>query len=303
MDNLIFFLYRISTEGHHKFDFIHRICANILVYLLPICRYNCESEITKESIIISLTTFPKRINNLWKVIETLMHQNSEKKICIELWLSKEEFKDGKIPFKLKKLERKGLNIIFVNGNLKPHKKYYYAFQKHPENIIITVDDDVLYPLSIVHTLVQAQKDVPHCICCNRGRMMSRNVKGEVENYSKWKLLSLSTKRTISPDILPTGIGGVLYPPHSYDLSIFDEPAIKSTCLLGDDLWLNFMCRLNGFSVVHTCNKINLYSIISSQKQALFKTNIEFGNTEQIKKISDWANIKFGVDFFLRKRVV
>ena len=48
--------------------------------------------------------------------------------------------------------------------------------------------------------------------------------------------------------MPTGIGGVLYPVRIFDgTPIHNVEAIESTCLNGDDFWLNFMTRLGGLS--------------------------------------------------------
>ena len=38
----------------------------------------------------------------------------------------------------------GLEIIFVSDELACHNKYYYAFQQYSDDVIITVDDDVIY---------------------------------------------------------------------------------------------------------------------------------------------------------------
>ena len=41
-------------------------------------------------------------------------------------------------------QKRGLTIRFCE-DLKAHKKYYYAFKEYPDDIVITVDDDVIYP--------------------------------------------------------------------------------------------------------------------------------------------------------------
>ena len=44
---------------------------------------------------------------------------------------------------LKALEKKGKIEVLTGGNLRAHKKYFYTMQKDPDDIGITVDDDVL----------------------------------------------------------------------------------------------------------------------------------------------------------------
>ena len=43
-----------------------------------------------------------------------------------------------------KLKINGIDIITVNKDLKPHKKYYYTMLKYPEYAIVKVDDDITY---------------------------------------------------------------------------------------------------------------------------------------------------------------
>ena len=38
--------------------------------------------------------------------------------------------------------KKQLEIIFVEEDLRSHKKYYYAFKEYQNDIIITIDDDI-----------------------------------------------------------------------------------------------------------------------------------------------------------------
>ena len=58
-----------------------------------------------------------------------------------LWLSKEQFPDRSfIPNSLLSLEKRGLIIELCEGDLRSHKKYYYALRQYPNDIIITIDD-------------------------------------------------------------------------------------------------------------------------------------------------------------------
>ena len=100
--------------------------------------------------------------------------------------------------------------------------------------------------------------------------------------------------------MPTGIGGVFYPSHNFEgTPIFDVEAIKSTCLNGDDLWLNFMTRLNGHKVVQTSFSTGLVTILSSQDSALHKENVgEDRNDKQIKMISQWAEKNLSCNYYV-----
>ena len=141
-------------------------------------------------------------------------------------------------------------------------------------------------------LVEYHKKYPGCVVCNRGITLSK------APYKSWKRNNKYGEER--SDIMPTGIGGVLYPAHAFDgTSILDFDAIKQTCLNGDDLWLNFMTRCKGHKVVQTGFKTGLVTILSSQESALCKENVGANrNDAQIKQISQWAENQLGCDFYI-----
>jgi hypothetical protein len=117
----------------------------------------------EKEVIISLTTYSKRIYDVYLAIETLMHQTMKPNKII-LWLAEDEFTLDNIPQTLKNLQKRGLTIEFCK-DLKSYKKLVPALKKYPEDIIITVDDDALYQHDLVENLVNAYKDNPNLRNC------------------------------------------------------------------------------------------------------------------------------------------
>ena len=273
-----------------------RYCVKLLTnlyvrYLMPIkCRYNPVNE---DTLIISLTSFPARIKDVWMTCATLLNQDVEN-IHVVLWLSREQFsmEFDSLPKKLLRLMDKGLDIRFVEDDLRPHKKYFYALKAFSENDIVTVDDDILYNPLLISTLLTCHHKHTDCVICNRGVNLCH------KSYKSWYSNKIyDEERT---DIMPTGIGGVFYPAHIFDgTPIHDVDAIKSTCLYGDDLWLNFMTRFNGHKVVQTGFITGLITIFSSQKSALCKENVgEDRNDKQIRLLSKWAEKELGCNYYV-----
>src|SRR5690606_16079955 len=85
---------------------------------------------------VTLTSFPARINDVWIVVECLFRQ-VEKADKIILWLSTPQFEGIKIPERLLAQQKRGLEIKFVEDDLRSHKKYLYAFEAFPNDYIIT----------------------------------------------------------------------------------------------------------------------------------------------------------------------
>lgn len=270
-----------------------RVLINIYArWGMPIGTKN--AAITEQTIIVSLTSFPARIKNIWITCATLLNQYYEN-IHIVLWLSKEQFPEGKksLPKSLVNLTNKGLDIRFVDDDLRPHKKYFYSFKTWPNNCIITVDDDIIYNPNIVDKLVTIYKQFPKCVICNRGVKISH------ASYSHWEIAHNKLQPTYG--IMPTGIGGVLYPPLCYDVeNMFDVDTIKKTCLHGDDLWLNLMTRRKNTQIVLSGFRTGLVTILSSQESALCNTNVLSGNRndEQITNLNIWCKKKLGCDYYI-----
>lgn len=272
--------------------YLLRILANLYVYLFVRIK-GVKTNLSDDTLIVSLTSYPARISKLWMVIKTLLNQKLVDNFKVILWLSENQFPKGldSLPKSLTNLIEKGLDIRFVSDDLKSHKKYYYAFKEYPNNIVVTVDDDVLYSPILLRTLLDAHDKYSDCVICNRGIKINKE-----KSYRNWD--KVDNFMIPVSNIMPTGIGGVLYPPHCYNNNIFDIEAIKSTCINGDDLWLNFMCRLNGTKVVHTGARFGFITVLSSQETALCIENVNHDKNDiQIDAITKWANNNLLIDFF------
>ena len=121
-----------------------RVIANIIIPIYFTCtkhnkKYRLKNVETEGNrIIVSLTSFPARINNLWLVIETIFRQTVKPDMII-LWLSKEQFSNiDSLPKRLLKQRERGLKIELRDGDLRSHKKYYYTVQEYPNDIMITI---------------------------------------------------------------------------------------------------------------------------------------------------------------------
>ena len=92
------------------------------------------------NITVSFTTYPAREKWLPVVVGSLLRQKLQPDRIV-LYLSNEQFEtvDDKI---LNSIKKQGVNVKLVDGDMRSHKKYLYAFKEYPEDIVITVDDDM-----------------------------------------------------------------------------------------------------------------------------------------------------------------
>ena len=231
---------QITQKIIDRIEWFYNIIVRDWYMKHPIRRNGINQVKRKENIIVSLTSYPKRIGTVWLTIETLLRQ-SVKPDEIILWLAQEQFKSiDVLPRELIELQKCGLTIRFCD-DLRSHKKYYYVMQEYPEDIIILVDDDMFYPRDTIKKLMQMHKKYPYDICT----MTAQAIKPSFESKpSMWRNPKLDEKFEHSDEIQIFTGSGSLYPPHSFDEEVFNKELIKKICPHADDLWLTFMAKRN-----------------------------------------------------------
>lgn len=244
---------------------------NVIYTFIPF-RYGLESEkIRRYKIIISFTSYPKRFDTIPITLKSIVYQ-SFKPDKIILYLCKEEC-GGVIPDKLKKLEQYGLEIVLVDNNIKPHKKYFYSMQEYPNDIIVTIDDDIVYPRNFLKRLYYSHEKNPNCIMAARVHKILKNDEGKLEKYNNWRW---EYKKCTVPSnsLFATGAGGVLYPPNALPVIAFDIKNIQKLCLEADDVWLKFMEIINDTKVVYVANaNKHLWTVEGTSENGLAQENV------------------------------
>lgn len=235
-------------------------------------------------IIVSLTSFPARTNIVYWTLKTLLNQTVKVNRII-LWLAEEQFSKERLPQELTEVQDYGVSIRFCD-DLRSHKKYYYSMLEYPNDIIITVDDDIVYPEDTIEKLLKKYEQYPDCVVCNEGREITFNEDKIINRYSFWKKRTTEGAFAPSSKLVPIGCGGVLYPPHSLDKRLFDKRLIKDLAWFTDDLWLKCMSALNKTMVVKTDKYSRpLTPINDSQTESLNSINVNGGNNDlSMKKL-------------------
>ena len=206
---------------------------------------------------------------------TLLNQTYKPKMVV-LWLAEDQFPQGResLPRKLLELEQFGLTIRFCD-NLYSHKKYYYTMRENPDATVITVDDDVFYPENLVEQLVKTGEDNPKAVCCTMAHRLTLDENGDVFSFGSWE--NDDSRNVQSFSIMPTGIGGVLYPPHSLSDELFNKDELMRNCRNTDDYWLKAMALLNGTKAVRVDRPSKIFfSILKTQHTGLYRSNVTSG---------------------------
>ena len=201
----------------------------------------------RSEIVVSLTSFPPRIGQLHLTLKSLLCQTLVPRRIV-VWLSREEFPNGSqaLPDSLKALTHNGVEFRFVPQNLRSHKKYYYAFREFPDNTVVTVDDDVIYPRDTLARLWNLYWQHPGTVCANVIRQIARKGNGFAP-YKQWRKMTEMPVES-SHRNMAVGCGGIMYPPHWYTENLFDTGLIAECCPYADDLWLKAHELLSGTRV-------------------------------------------------------
>lgn len=199
-----------------------------------------------ENVIVSLTSFPARINNVWQVVECMKRQ-SYKPTKIVLWLSKEQFpQSGCIPRSLRDREGEIFEIRFVEGDIRSHKKYYYAAKAYPNALLFLIDDDIYYPTTIIERTIKAHNKYPNAVIANYGYHIAYNNDGSLKPYNSWpKEYHFSD----SADIFFGSGGGTLLCPAELHNELTNINKAIELAPIADDIWLNAVVKLSKKQIV------------------------------------------------------
>lgn len=207
--------------------------------------HDVEPGVSKErycdhDVIVSLTTYGDRIYDVALTIESIMDQTM-KANRIVLWLDN-SFKTKRLPNALHLLEKRGLEIKYCK-DIRSYTKLVPSLREFPDDIIVTIDDDVLYNNDLLDKLISAYLEDPKYIYCTQYHRMDFDSNGNLKPYTQW--ICRHSDREASPLNCFLGTAGVLYPPHALDDEVFNEEVFMDICKFADDIWFHAMAIKNG----------------------------------------------------------
>jgi hypothetical protein len=228
--------------------------------------------------IASMTTYPQRFEYALEVIKLIEKQTKKPKALV-INISEEDWHQAELNFihQAKFLFSNHL-IILPCINLKPANKIIPTAQKHGDEIIITFDDDVRYPLNRAEELLNNHYKYPENPIAYRTRLVE--FEGEsVSPYSTWAISYNSSE----PNKLnfPTSVSGSLYPANFFTEDFFDIESYIYLSHDNDDIWTYFHVLLKGSSFIKAGNEVVPPGFSGSQNSALWKRNVSKGGNDAI----------------------
>lgn len=250
-----------------------------------------KSPIDRE-IVVSFTSIPSRIDYLPLMIRSIFEQTIMPDRFI-MYIYRDEFLHLDLNIILKEQIELGLEIRYVDENLRSHKKYYYAKQEFPEACVILVDDDIIYKTNMIETLIKSYQKYPSAMSGLRGHRIKLDGKLP-KPYIEWDY-EYTFGTTPSHYNFLTGCGGILLPPNLNTPLLFDKEKIRELSFSADDVWLKFIAMKEGIKVVKaSLGKGTPLEIDNNPEDSLAYENVTNGNNNDIsiRKMIEYYGITF-----------
>ena len=276
---------RISTLSNQNKELNKRI-SNLEKFVFSQNRSLVEVG-RSPRIVVSMTSYPARINKVHVVLERLLVQTVRPDKII-LWLSKEQFpnKEADLPETLLRLIDDRIEIGWCDGDIKSYKKILPALREYSEDLIVTVDDDLIYDADFIENLYMAHKKFPTAIIASRVHKIAFDEQGKIAPYAKWDKECGYGLLDAREDWFFTSGAGTLLPPHIFGEGVFDLDTIINLCPHADDIWLNIHAAMNEVPIVNTANNNYLTCVEGTQGDRLYDINKE-QNDVQLKRVVDY----------------
>lgn len=242
-----------------------------------------ENKADMPQVIVSLTTYPGRIDRVHIAIESLIHQTRPADMIV-LWLAEDQFPGGEssLPERLLALKEHGLAIEWCE-DIKSYKKLIPSMRKWPDDIIITADDDIIYRVDTIETLLESYARHPDCVSTVRAHLMLFDDMGQPLPYNDWKPEYSFFIDTPHMALFPTTGAGTLFPPGIMPEEFFNEQAYMELCPKADDIWTKCMLTLAGVPVVLAAENTKLMCVDGTQTETLYAHNLT-GNDAQLAAV-------------------
>ena len=186
--------------------------------------------------IVSMTSFPAAIPYAAQAVRFIL-EGSMLPDKVVLYLDTQHFPDGVLPQEIEAIKEKNpiFEVRFDPAEIRSYKKLIPALRDFPHDVIITVDDDILYHTHLVRDLVRVHKKFPDAIVAHRARRIRLGV--PYRKWHKYKWYDFILRRWhFDHRAMQTGVGGVLYPPGSLDGEMLSEELFMSAAPTNDDVW-------------------------------------------------------------------
>lgn len=188
-----------------------------------------KKKLKTADVIVSFTSYGVRLKKCtWLAAYSMLMQSVQAEFVV-LYLE-ENLIDKKLPFFIRKLQKMGLRIEYVE-NIRSYKKLVPALKQFPKKTIITIDDDIYYSKNLIKNLLETSKENNNAICASVTRGLTFDTEGKLKSYNDWSKIPKQEET-----LFAVGYGGILYPPSIFNLEHLKKDEFMAHSPCGDDIW-------------------------------------------------------------------
>lgn len=234
--------------------------------------------ITKDTIIISMTSWAPRLNSVASSYKAILNQiEDDMNVHCILVLSIEEFpkKEQELPEDILKLP---VEILWTERDIRSHKKLIPTIKKYPDNAILVVDDDICQVGGWLKTFINDHKKYPNDIIFGQSNSICYVDDNDVihEYTSLYTHIDCQCPGKVShTQKISSGAAGTLFPAHIINNpDFYNEDLLMEISPTCDETWQWAFALMEGrtFRALSDCN-IPIYNTDANDDCALVKTNI------------------------------
>ena len=238
----------------------------------------------QEQVIVSLTSFPAAIWYATQAVKSLLESTILPDKII-LYLTYSQFGENGIPEELQKLV--DCNSIFeirnYDDDIRSYRKLVPALNDFPDDVIITIDDDIWYNKNMLGDLLRLHNQIPDAIIAHRAKRIKINA--PYRKWKKYRWYSFVTKRIHSNfKNIQTGVGGVLYPPRALKKEMIDPELFIAIAPTTDDIWFWAAAVANGTKIIPVPFGYNKPKGLNKPKELSLKT-VNFKSKTDLNRTS------------------
>lgn len=227
---------------------------------------------------VTMTTHGERLRDVWLAVESIGRGTVKPRRLI-LWLDDPA---ARLPRRLRRLRRRGLEVLRTDPGLGVHTKYWPYLATQPLEVpLVLGDDDIVYPPTWLEGLLAAQAQSPDCAVAYRVHTVGFAADGGFAPYAQWRSCESDQP---SYAHFATSVSGQLLPVEFQRALRAEGTAFRSLAPTADDVWLHRTAVLSGFRTRQVApGQQHWWFIPGSQTTGLNAVNVVGGaNDRQLR---------------------
>ena len=203
----------------------------------------------ERQVIVSMTSFPAAIPYAARAVQSIL-RGSVLPDKVVLYLTFSQFGEEGIPQELLQLSNDHpiFEIRNYDRDIRSYRKLIPALLDFPDAIVVTTDDDVAYHRHMLRDLLRLHEQMPQAVLAHRAKRIKPDK--PYRQWTKYRWYHFLCRKIHSGFMnIQTGVGGVLYPPHSLKPEMLDVELFTQLAPTTDDIWFWAAAVANGTPIV------------------------------------------------------